>query len=386
MMRGLIVVLIITLQTLFGNVFAEETLEMQRIQELRQKYKTDLPMHEEHDKDGQLRHVGVAIFSDEMQQVLNPYLWRGVERIVLRIALHGSEPQRIKWLKENGVRVFLEASPFGSGAFKTFSKAYPILKNVTGVKVLEDYNRYRIFIMGGTPESTVLIYIPKERELIYGTDKKEEDERQSKRLQAFTGKASVNRLPSLDQLFATGNLDVWHTIGEVYYIDSLCADGYYEIKPDSTIIPLWTPYHPKESVKNLLLGNVMPKGLTVEVMHRQYGGRYETWTCSWPTLLAGLKDEGVMEPFAAAQYMTEKGLLTGILVLRNTSFGFTHMLLLSVPVSQLGSDNPAKLTALLYTNTPQHNVYSLFEEYLPNRKNNNMNKNKIINPIPYLRK
>ena len=73
MMRGLIVVLIITLQTLFGNVFAEETLEMQRIQELRQKYKTDLPMHEEHDKDGQLRHVGVAIFSDEMQQVLNPY-------------------------------------------------------------------------------------------------------------------------------------------------------------------------------------------------------------------------------------------------------------------------------------------------------------------------
>ena len=385
-MRRIIAVLIVTTLSLFCIVGAEETLEMQRLKELRQKYITDLPIHEEHDHEGQLQHVGLAIFSNEMRQVLNPFLWRGVERIMLRIVLQGSEQQRYKWMKENGVRLYLEATPYGSGSFKTFANVHPILKNVTGVKVVEDYNRYRILISGGPNETTLRLSIPKERELIYGTDKKEEDERQAKRLQAFRGKASVNPLPAINQLFSTGTPEVWHTIGEVYYIDSLCADGYYEKKADNTIVPIWTPDHPKESVKNLLLGNVLPEGLTVEVMHRQYGGRYETWICSWSTLLAGLKDEGVMEPFAAAQYMTDKGLLTGILVLRNTSFGFTHMLLLSVPVNQLGTSNQIKLTALLYTNTPQHNVYSLFEEYLPNRKQKTNNKNNNINTIPYLKK
>ena len=385
-MRRLLAVLIVTIQALIGNVFAEESLEIQRLKELRQTFKTDLPIREERDADGQLSHIGVAIFSDTMQQALNPYLWRGVERIVLRIVLHGSEQRRYKWIQENGVRVFLEACPYGTVPFKTFAKAYPILKNVKGVQVFEDNNRYRIFISGSQPETTLLLYIPKDRELIYGTDKKEEDERQSKRLQNFTGKASVNPLPYYNQLFATQNHNVWHTIGEVFYIDSLCADGYYKILEDSSIVALWTPEHPKESVKNLLLGNILPKGLTIEVTHCQYGRHYETWTCSWPTLLAGLKDEGMMDHFAAAQYMPEKGMLTGILILRNTSFEFIHMLLLSIPIDQLGTEKPTTLSALLYTNTPQHNVYSLFEEYLPNGKDNSKNRNKIINEIPYLRK
>ena len=332
------------MMTLFGTTVAEETVEMQRLREARQKQATDLPLHEEHDAAGELTHLGVAVFSPEIQQVLNPFLWRGVERILLRIVLQASEAERGKWMKENGIRLFLEACPYGSGPFKSFGK-------------------------------TLRLSIPKERELIYGTDKKEEDERQSKRLQSYQGRAQVNLLPSLDQIYATNNSEVWHTIGDVFYIDSLCADGYYTVKePGEIISPIWSPKYPKESVKNLMLGNVMPEGLTVDVMHRQYGGRYETWTCDWATLIGGLKDEGVMEPFAAAQYMPEKGLLTGILVLRNTSFSFTHMLLVSIPVSQLGTDNLARLTALLYTNTPQHNVYSLFEEYLPKREQKPNNK------------
>ena len=371
----LILVIILSMMTLFGTTVAEETVEMQRLREARQKQDIDLPLHEEHDAAGELTHLGVAVFSPEIQQVLNPFLWRGVERILLRIVLQTSEAERGKWMKENGIRLFLEACPYGSGPFKSFGKAIPILKNVTGVKVLEDYNRYRILITGGSEETTLRLSIPKERELIYGTDKKEEDERQSKRLQSYQGRAQVNLLPSLDQIYATNNSEVWHTIGDVFYIDSLCADGYYTVKePGEIISPIWSPKYPKESVKNLMLGNVMPEGLTVDVMHRQYGGRYETWTCDWATLIGGLKDEGVMEPFAAAQYMPEKGLLTGILVLRNTSFSFTHMLLVSIPVSQLGTDNPARLTALLYTNTPQHNVYSLFEEYLPKREQKPNNK------------
>ncbi|MBO4754393.1 MAG: hypothetical protein J5543_07340 [Bacteroidales bacterium] len=382
-MQRLLTIVMLFIAMLLGPLGAEETVEMQRLREARQQYSTDLPIHEEHDSNGQLTHAGVAIFNPTMQEVLNPFLWRGVERIVLRIALQGSEVQRSKWVKEHGIRLYLEACPYGSGTFKSFDMAYPILRNVSGVKVLEDYNRYRVLITGGKDSTTLRLSIPKERELIYGTDKKEEDERQSKRLQAFKGRVFANPLPAVNQLYATGDPTMWHTMGEVYYIDSLSTDGYYEItEPGDIVTPIWSPQHPKESVKNLLLGNVMPKGLTVEVMHRQYGGRYETWECNWETLLGGLKDEGVMEPFAAAQYMPEKGLLTGILVLRNTSFGFTHMLLLSIPLAQLGTENPARLTALLYTNTPQHNVYSLFEEYLPDRRTNN----KPTNAIPFLKK
>ena len=207
-MLRLILVTILSMMTLFGSTFAEENVEMHRLREARQKYATDLPLHEEHDAAGDLTHLGVAVFTPEIQQVLNPFLWRGVERILLRIVLQGSEVERSKWLKENGIRLFLEATPYGSGPFKSFSKAIPILKNVTGVKVLEDYNRYRILISGGSDETTLRLSVPKERELIYGTDKKEEDERQSKRLQSYQGKAQANLLPSLDQIYATNNSEV----------------------------------------------------------------------------------------------------------------------------------------------------------------------------------
>lgn len=351
------------------GLYAEETIEMQRLLEARRKYSIGLELHQEHNAEGELTHLGVAIFCPEMQQVLNPHLWRGIERIVLRIALQGSDAARSRWMQENNIRLFLEATPFGSGSFKSFDKAIPILKQITGVKVHEDFNRYRVLISGGPDETTLRVSIPKERELIYGTDKKEEDERQAQRLRSFRQKAITSMLPQKEELRPTSHPEVWHTVGDVFYIDSLCADGYYRVTDGGNLItPLWSPQHPKESVRNLMLGNVLPDGLKVEVIHHQYGGHIVTWESDWATLLAALKEEGVMEPFASAQYLPQKDMLTGILVLRNTSFAFTHMLLLSVPMTLLRDNQPTRLTAMLYTNTPQHNVYALFEEFLPKNK------------------
>ena len=354
---------------------AEETVIMKHLGEAVAKKKPNIELHQLKNEQGENVHLGIALFSDKHQQVLNQYLCRGCERMLLELLMLDNDAQRRQWMKERNVRLFIESTPFGNEGFASFSRVIPILKNIQSIKINEEANRYRLLIHGGAENTLLRMSFPKERELIYGTDKKEEDELQAQRLKNFSGQLSAPIIPDIDDLMGTSTPDVWHTMGQALYIDSLRTDGYYEVKNEGkTISPIYCSVHPKESVRNLLLGIVNRKELNVDVLHVQYGNRKDEWQTSWNNLLAALLSEEVMVPYAAAQYLPEQGKLTGILVLQNIAFGYINMLLLSIPVSQLDSQEPATLSALLYTNTPQHNILSLFEERSKPASNNNLKK------------
>lgn len=345
------------------SLYAEETMLMTHLQQARLKATTDLALHEERNAKGELTHLGIALFSKEHQQVLNQHLWRGSERMLLELLLLGSDQERRTWLRERNVRLFLEATQFGNAGFTSFTKALPILKDVKSIKINEEADRYRLLINGGPDELTLRLSFPKERELIFGTDKKEEDARQGEMLRNYQGPALQVFYPDADELLPTSHAEICHTMGQALYIDSLRTDGYYYTPTEGQpCIPVYSSAYPKESVKNLLLGKISRNEIKVHVTHRQYGNQVAEWNTAWDNFLAALCNEEVMEPYAAAQYSAERRQLTGILILRNTAFGYNNMVLLSVPQDQLDSHEPCTLEAMLYTNIPQHNILSLFEE------------------------
>lgn len=361
--RFILCTLVLLASFTFGR--AEVAMLLQQLNEARQQTKVPVQLHEEHNAQGELTHLGVALFNEDHQEVLNPYLWRGVERMMLELVLKANDAERQTWLRERNTRLFLNATTFGSQGFTAFSKALPILNNVSSIKINEEAGRYKLLVTG-SDDNTLRLSFPKERELIFGTDKKEEDERQSARLMSFKGSPTPSYLPSTDDLILTSTPGVYHTVGQALYIDSLRTDGYYKVT-DNVVSAVYEAAHPKESVCNLLLGKLRRKEFTVHVIHRQYGNKVTEWTTTLDNLLAALSNEEVTEPFAAAQYTASTRQLTGILVLRNTAFGFNNMMLVSIPQDQLDSDAPCALEAMIYTNIPQHNILSLFEERVHKR-------------------
>ena len=370
-----LLILVALLSALPALLRAEETVEMQRLREERARASTSLTIRELHNESGELTHQGITLFDSTMQQALDPRLWQGAERILLHLVLQPDNNSRSRWLNEHNVRLFLEACPFGSGSFKDFARALPILADVTSIKVNEDADRFRFFFTGGEEDRMLRLSVPKDRELIFGTDKKEEDLRVAARLQACREKAASATLPQRDELLPTSTPGLWHTQGCALWIDSLRNDGYYLIGADSvTPQSVWSSRYPKESIRNLMLGIIMPDSLTIAVTHRQYGGHEQHWLAPWPQLLAGLFEEShdkrsaawsaaVLSPrFSANAQSDANDKAIGILVIRNEQFAFSHMLLLSIPLDLLGSQRSTTLEAMLYTNTPQHNVLSLFGE------------------------
>lgn len=361
---------------------AEETLLLQQLKEQRKNTQVSIELHENYNLKGEITHIGVALFSKEHQQVLNPYLWKGSERMLLELLLKPNDKERMQWLKERNVRLFLEATPFGNPGFTSFSKVIPILKYVHSIKINEEADRYRLLVTGGSDDATLRLSFPKDRELIYGTDKKEEDQIQGERYKNYKGVLLPVFLPEADELLATATPDIYHTAGQALYIDSLRTDTYYHVNPENKeVLPIYGSGFPKESVRNLLLGKVRRNELSVHVTHRQYGNHTIEWTTSLSNLLAALSSEEVMENFAAVQYNADKEQLTGILILRNTAFGYNNMLLLSMPLSQLDTNVKTTLEAMLYTNIPQNNILSLFEERTHTRQSNAYSQMKFNHEI-----
>lgn len=351
--------------------YAEQSALLTQLNEARKQRPISLELHEQHNKKGELTHLGIALFNKAHQEVINPYLWRGAERMLLELLLKENDAARLKWLKERNVRLFIDTTPFGTKGFTSFSKAIPILKYVSSLKINEDAERYRLLVKGGSSDQVLRLSFPKDRELIYGTDKKEEDERQGEMIMNYKGSLRPIFTPEAGELVPTSMPNIYHSIGQALYIDSLRTDCYYHVdKANNTVTPVYSTQYPKESLCNLLLGKVARNEIKVHVTHKQYGNKYIEWTADWNRLLAALCSEEVIEPFAAVQYSAERKQLTGVLILRNIAFGYNNMLLLSFPSEQLDSNSPATLEGMLYTNIPQHNILALFEEITPVRANN----------------
>lgn len=364
-----------------GNSSAKETLLLEQLREANRTANVTLPLHEEYNAKGELTHLGIALFNEQYQKVLSPYLWRGVERMMLELLLKENDKERLTWLKERNVRLFYEAISFGSQEFASFSKIMPILKNVGSLKLIEDADRYRLLIVGGADDTTVRLSFPKERELIFGTDKKEEDERQCELIQSYKGALLPVEQPKPEELILSSVPGVYHTAGQALFIDSLRTDGYYTQDAGKALTPVYSSKHPKMSVRNLLLGKVQRPELKVHVVHRQYGNQVVEWNTSLDHLLAALRSTDVFEPYAAAHYTSPKTPITGILILRNQAFGYNNMLLLSIPYGQLDSNQPVTLEGMLYTNIPEHNILTLFEERTHPQKSENNPKQKFNHTI-----
>lgn len=374
-------IILLLLVLLTGMGYCPSEAQTVVLQELRQMLSIDVPstdtvmtyaalpqdlcLRVEHDSTSlQLTHLGVALFDEPVRQQLHPVAWRAFERILLHLLLLPTDKERERWMTDSHIRLISnhrgnETVIFAHGpllaAMLAHRQTMEVKETLTHVELLLDAGAYGRFRLS----------LPKDRELLCGTDKKEADEQEGRRISRYDGLVVPPAVPLLTEVARVPDSEVWHTYGQALYLDSLRTDRYFQrvvtSDADTTLLPIESPRYVCESVCNLLLGQILPDSTMVEVVHMQYGGRMERWLQPARQLIGALVAPQGIEAFAACQYSPGDVRCQGLLLAYDSMTESAHMLKLEVPCSWIGSGQPVILQAILYTNVPQRGATSYFE-------------------------
>ncbi|MBR0037339.1 MAG: hypothetical protein IJP70_06840 [Bacteroidales bacterium] len=313
----------------------------------------------EHDKQGNLNHLGVGLFTPEMKTMSNRTLCNCVERIMLELLVQPTDKARLTFIKENRLKVLLDGFPLGSAHFPAFSKSLALVDEQSKTSMVENEDGY-MFYLTDQDETTLTLAFPKDRELIFGTDKKEEDERVTMRLALGSTGRLQPKLPEQNKLKGTTDKNLWKVNGNPFMIDLMRSDSYYTKNAAGQVSVLFNADYPLQSFTNLLLGLVAQPDFKVDLTHKRYGLVPPRFDVDWGSLFNTLVDKDV-ECYAAARLIDEGKTLSGVLVMSHKRYGYINMLTVNAECKTLFSDSNPMLKAYLFTHVPQNNILNLFE-------------------------
>lgn len=309
-----------------------------------------------------ISHVGLRLFSSSLRDSNDPVICNCIERLLLELSLQETHPTLgLKaWMKQYDVHLTANGYAYGRGSFVGLSYMFDILRNAAQIQINELETQYSVEVTSSKDHVCVMTF-PKDRSLIWATDKKEEDQR----IAALLAQSRGHRLPTAsllqsEQFGAGPETGVFQRKGNAYLIDRLRATTYYE-KNTPQARPFFTAAHPELSLTNLMLLAAGSADIQVQLTHRVYGLIPINSQMRWADLMSVLCTQGT-SLYAAARKVGQGNDLTGVLVMHNAHYGYIDMLIISANTAQLFNAAQPSLSATLYTNVPQNNVRDLFDD------------------------
>lgn len=319
---------------------------------------TDKKIVFSHDRHGEISHVGISIFAPEFKNYCNPYVCNCIERLYLELLLKRSEADRVRFLKEMDVRLVLNGYRLGSPQFPALKQGLALINDRNHMNIEERENSF-VFVVTSSTDDEMQMTVPKDRELIFGTDKKEEDEHIDLMLRTSRKHILRPELPSEASLQKVeGKKELWRQVGMPFMIDSVRSDTYFT-KREGRICPLFDPAYPCESLCNLLLGQITEPDVLLAMSHKMYGLSIPKFTIPLSDFIGQMPDNSVF--YACARLIERGEQISGVLLISNPRYNYIHLMTVTVPVADLFVREPV-VRAYLYTNVPQHNVRNLFME------------------------
>lgn len=168
--------------------------------------------------------------------------------------------------------------------------------------------------------------------------------------------------------------------GEAYYFDNLNSNRYYTID-NERIAALCEPEYPFESLANILTSMEVPNSLVVDANIKQYNYRSTSVTLPLSAMVKYFLDRGCT-PFVGLLKRNDDN-MTALLIMRNETEGYCHLLRLNAPASVTGSPE-GTVTARVTPYIPISKISSLFDESTESKQSNpshikNYNISKTMN-------
>ena len=304
---------------------------------------------------GVTTQVGARLFSDGVRKSYDPVIISFVERLWVELLLRKTTASQSSLLKEYGVRMVLGGYPLGSGSFKQLSQALDVINTLSSLSITTGGNEIDMF-MRDRAGSTLHIYIPASRDLLFSYDKKEHEE-------IFINDLLNNRtgykqtLPESMDFTNTDN-GLLVTGGECYMIDSLRNDVFYT--KDKKVV--FSSEYPEESMRNLMMGAVDPKdaGFYLDITPHTYNRDIKGFRTTMSRFMGFVQQQGFRFYTGDAGRNGDK--CQCLLAMYHPVYNYLHILSVSFTPDQLGSGKESIIKADLSTFIPQHNIKNLFQE------------------------
>ena len=301
-----------------------------------------LQFYTESESDG-TSQLGARLFSDGIRKAYDPVILGCVERLWVELLLRKTADSQKALLKEYGVRMVLDGYPLGSGSHRNLSQDLEVINSMSGLTMTTGTNEIDMFIRSKSG-STLHIYIPADRDLLFPYDKKEHEELLLSQLEHSTARYT--------QMEPDGP--------ECYMIDSLTNDVF-----SIGDRPVFDRKFPAESMRNILMcalpasdfANISLR-IQPHTYSKELGRRFINVRMS--DFLGYFQKQGLK--FYSAKMENAGDRYQCILVMFHPTYNYLHMFSLSFTPDQLFSDKAVTLKSDLSTFIPQHNIKNLFQE------------------------
>lgn len=309
-------------------------------------------------QDGVTVQLGARLFSDDIRKAYDPVIISFVERLWVELLLRKTTASQASLLKEYGVRIVLGGYPLGSGSFSRLNQALDIINSLSSLSITTGGSEIDMF-MRDKAGSTLHIYIPASRDLLFPYDKKEHEERLIKELQETklsytppTEKMEGKVVIKEDDYFAMG--------GDCYMIDSLC--NYVFFKNNGSL--LWDPKaYPEESMRNVLMGVAPLRNfakITLNIRPHTYNREIGNFKIPLERFIGYMQQQGFR--FYTGDLGRDGERSQCLMAMFHPVYNYLHILSVSFTPEQLVANDEVTIKADFSAFIPQHNIKNLFQE------------------------
>lgn len=221
----------------------------------------------------------------------------------------------------------------------------------------EENNRYRMAIFNGSAP-LIEISLPASCQLLTGKSLKELEQNMLVGLDNYSFRVVDTLSPSSDEVKHLRD-NYYLRPGEVYQIDEINNNLYFE-KIEGRLQLLFDADNPLESSHNLLLSEMCPADVSIELTIRKYGLKKECRTIPLKLWLSYLKTLGCKIYIGVEELSTATIRIAFFAV--NNIFKYNHVMNVEVPY-RIFKDGKGVITADLTPFVPTHNISALFDEF-----------------------
>lgn len=301
--------------------------------------------------------LGARLFSTALRKEYDPVIISFIERLWVELLLRKTTASQSSLLKEYSVRIVLGGYPLGSGSFKQLTQALEVINSLASFSITTGGNEIDVFMLdqAGT---TLHIYIPANRDLLFQYDKKEHEEHLIKEL--YETKLTYKQITGLNATITATYDDYMVAGGDCYMIDSLRNDVFF--KKNGSV--LWDPQkHPEESMRNILMSAAPERcvsNIILDVTPHTYNRDIRKFKIPLERFMGYVQQQGFK--FYTGSLGSNGKYNQCLLAMYHPVYNYLHILSVSFSPEQLESTGESIIKADLSTFIPQHNIKNLFQE------------------------
>lgn len=308
-----------------------------------------------YNKNKELSHLGVSLFSFETKNMLDNKICNFLERFFLELLLEGDKEGICFKLKEYHANLWIDGQDYTKSNVWTLTDILNKMEMPVNFSMKHKDGRANAVWTFGTHK--LLLDFPLYRELIEGTDKKESDYELYNQIQGAAFKKVVIEKENVDERLLTRKTNnVYVLFGEKYRIEELSSDKYY-MKKNSEFLPVFHVDYPEYSLNNLFLTYAHGQNVTLKLTHRQYGHFTPEISIPLVNFLDFLREDFILTCHTG---YNKKGQLETIVVMNHNTLDFIHLLRVHVSKEDLFKPDLV-LQGDFYTNIPQHYIKTLLK-------------------------